>query len=64
MPEITLVCDECQESFLFSEADQAYCVENAFPPPSRCDECTRRRKDAKAEAKGGQRRGGHRRHRR
>jgi hypothetical protein len=64
MPDLLLTCDACQETFTFSEAEQAVCEENAFPPPSRCPTCQRARKDAKDEAKGGQRRGGNRRRRR
>ena len=64
MPETMLICDACASEFLFTEAEQAYCETNAFPPPTRCPECQQRRKDAKAEERGGQRRGSYKRGRR
>ena len=62
MPELLLTCPECQVEFPFSEEAQAYCEANAFPPPSRCPDCQRARKTAKAEANKPAR-GGHRRRR-
>lgn len=55
MPDIILTCPECQNSFMFSEEDQATCEAQAFPPPTFCQECHLRRKAAKSEARGSQR---------
>jgi hypothetical protein len=63
MPEIQLLCPECQQPFPFTEDEQAYCAEQAFPPPTFCPDCHRRRKAAKDEVRDKQRRGSKRRRR-
>jgi uncharacterized Zn finger protein (UPF0148 family) len=63
MPEILLLCPGCQEEFVFSEDEQAQCAEQAFPPPTFCPACYRRRKEAKEEERDRQRRGSKRRRR-
>ncbi len=47
MTDLTLTCPECTSEFTFTETEQAYCTEHAFPPPSRCPECQSRRKSEK-----------------
>lgn len=49
MPDIDLVCPTCQETFPFTEAEQAACAEQAFPPPTFCPSCYRARKLVKEE---------------
>jgi hypothetical protein len=61
MPDIALSCPECGTEFPFTETEQAACAEQAFPPPTYCPDCTRRRKAAKEEARGAQRGRRHRR---
>ena len=63
MPEILLQCPECQQTFPFSEIEQAQCVEHAFPPPTYCPDCYQQRKLAKEEVRDRQRRGSKRRRR-
>ena len=48
MPDLTLVCRDCQASFVFTEGEQAFFREKAFSPPTRCPECRRRRKAEQA----------------
>jgi hypothetical protein len=61
MPDLEMQCAACQETFLFTEAEQAHCEANAFSPPTFCPNCYLTRKTAKDEARDKQRRGSHRR---
>ena len=63
MPDLELTCAECKEIFPFTEAEQAQCAEQAFPPPTFCPECYRKRKLAKDEERDRQRRGSKKRRR-
>ena len=63
MPDIELLCPECQQTFPFTEEEQASCAEQAFPPPTFCPECHQRRKSVKEEERERQRRGSKRRRR-
>jgi CxxC-x17-CxxC domain-containing protein len=49
MPDITLVCASCQESFAFSEKDQAFFAEKGFQQPRKCRPC----RDAAKQSRGG-----------
>lgn len=61
MPDLELQCAACQQPFPFTEAEQAACVDQAFPPPTFCPTCHRQRKAAKDEVRQQQRRGSKRR---
>ena len=55
MPDLQILCPACQAEFTFSEAEQAECAEQAFPPPTFCPDCHRQRKMAKEEERDRQR---------
>jgi len=61
LPDLILECPECRQPFTFTEAEQAECTENAFPPPTYCPDCYQKRKAVKDEARNQQRRGSKRR---
>jgi len=63
MPDIELLCPTCEQSFIFTEAEQEACIEQAYPPPTFCPECLRQRKQARDEERDKQRRGSKRRRR-
>lgn len=54
----TLICEECNNEFIFSVKDQEFFAEKGFTnEPKRCIECrVRRRRDRKSSQDGGQRR--------
>jgi CxxC-x17-CxxC domain-containing protein len=48
--EQTLVCQDCEQSFVFSVAEQAFYAERGFRHPARCPDCrARRRADRNAD---------------
>lgn len=61
LPDIELICPECQQPFPYTEEEQALNAESAFPPPTFCPTCHRQRKAAKEEIRNRQRRGSKRR---
>lgn len=63
MPDLEILCPMCQQPFVFTEAEQAACAEQAFPPPTYCPTCHRQRKAEKDDARQRTHRGS-RRHRR
>jgi CxxC-x17-CxxC domain-containing protein len=47
----TLVCADCEKSFVYSIEEQAFCAERGFRQPVCCPECrARRRAERNAEA--------------
>jgi CxxC-x17-CxxC domain-containing protein len=42
--EQSLVCQDCEQSFAFSIAEQAFYAERGFRQPARCPECRARRR--------------------
>src|SRR5688500_11321180 len=42
--EQTLVCQDCEQSFVFSIAEQAFYAERGFRQPARCPECRAKRR--------------------
>ncbi len=49
MPDLTLECPQCRNTFMFTEAEQAQYAEQAFPPPTYCPICLRQRKASRDE---------------
>lgn len=56
MADQKIVCKNCNETFLFTERDQAFYKEKGFTPPQSCPACRAKRK---AEKAGQDNRGGH-----
>ena len=43
--DITIKCQDCGETFIFSAAEQKWYEEKGFTPPKRCRYCRNRRKN-------------------
>ena len=63
MPDLEILCPACEQTFSFTEDEQAQCAENAFPQPTYCPACHSSRKAAREEKRDSQRRGSKRRRR-
>lgn len=53
-----LTCADCNHDFLWSAREQDFYREKGFPPPKRCKDCTRARKERRGgrdEGRGGDR---------
>jgi|GEM_PF-1519357 len=44
MPDQILTCNDCSNTFTFTEGEQAFFKDKGFNPPTRCPDCRRRRK--------------------
>lgn len=55
--DIEITCLDCQSTFLFTAADQAFYEEKQFTPPKRCKPCRQIKKDQRGGT-GGSSRGG------
>ena len=44
-------CEDCDQMFIIPEAEAASYIEQGYTLPSRCEECEKRRKATRAEAK-------------
>lgn len=52
MPDKTLVCNDCQTQFTFTEGEQEFFSTKGFTPPTRCPDCRARRKAEKMSGSG------------
>ncbi len=58
MSEQRLTCADCGREFTFSAEEQAFFREKGFPPPKRCKDCARARREqrgGRGEGRGGDR---------
>lgn len=46
MPDKTLTCKDCNQSFMFTERDQEFFTKQGYQDPKRCKPC----RDAKKQA--------------
>ena len=53
MPDKTLVCNDCNTQFTFTEGEQEFFSTKGFTPPTRCADCRARRKAEKMAGDGG-----------
>lgn len=51
MPDQTIQCTDCKQSFPFTEKDQQFFKQKNFLPPKRCKSCRAKRK-AEKEGRG------------
>jgi len=47
--DITIMCADCQEEFVFTIGEQKFYEEKDFTPPKRCQRCRAVRKTQQAE---------------
>jgi hypothetical protein len=47
MPDQILTCSDCSSTFTFTEGEQTFFKDKGFNPPTRCQDCRRRRKAEK-----------------
>jgi hypothetical protein len=47
MEDITLMCSDCEEDFIFTAGEQEFFEEKGFDEPKRCKDCRDRRKAEK-----------------
>lgn len=54
MPDKTIVCKDCNSTFVFTENEQAFYKEKGFEnEPQRCPECRAAKKAARGNSRGG-----------
>ena len=53
MPDQTLVCNDCNTQYTFTEGEQEFFSTKGFTPPTRCADCRARRKAEKMSGGGG-----------
>lgn len=44
MSDMTLICKDCGNEFVFTEGEQKFYEEKGFTNPTRCQECRKARK--------------------
>ena len=47
MADRTLVCNDCQKEYVFTEREQEFYAEKGFEEPKRCPDCRKARKQQK-----------------
>ena len=58
MPDETLRCVDCDQTFIFPEGDQEFYKDRGFLPPKRCLTCRKKKKARYEERERQQREGG------
>jgi hypothetical protein len=48
MPDKEIVCEDCRQTFVWSESEQEFYRQKDFTPPKRCKPCRDKRKAARA----------------
>jgi hypothetical protein len=48
MPDKQIVCEDCRDTFVWTEAEQEFYLQKDFIPPKRCKPCRDKRKAARA----------------
>ena len=47
MSDQALICQDCGAEFVFAEGEQAWFAQKGYQPPKRCQECRKKKKEAK-----------------